>query len=907
MSRKICIFAVALLAMAVALTPLASAQTVHFVGIGSSALFNGVSLAAYNDLILGKSLVNATNGTPAGHCPIGDTCSKHHGTYTAVCKDTRTNSSSVSPVNQSGTVAIEWVQDDTTSTALDVWADLNVDSVVGLRCFLARPATTFALTSAVGATSTGAVPALWGDSTADSTLLAPAFAALGGSGGVPFTAGLTDIRPEDGVLATARILGSGNGSNPNPDGAAFNCSVSDKSDTVPTPLDPYGAPCWYIYSFALGYYQLSGFPYDSGNGAQAGIGSNILSGETSSTSATQPVLFGLPGLTDPLSGAAIPGTIQTFPVGEAPIIFVTNRSNTTTGLGQPIGSFTTLANGNCYGPGATAPCYPNTGQPTTYVSDGSYYARNVWDQNPWPMVNNLYPALSGGNGNGVCPDSTGECHVTRRPLGNMFANGDCEGDNSSFTWPLAPAISGGLRATIPNHAIFPITLFLREPLSGTYNTTEFTEIRRMGTPGGSMGSAGVSGFSLPSNPEQPYVAAETFERVPYVSNESYVDPVANQALNQQCQNDFGEAPIGPNPNNEGFRIRGIGTGQVFNGSKTAVDGTQGVLQVPDSIAYGFFSFGNVSKLATANSTAFPTKKFGYLMIDATDPLFDNYENAIPGSSGATAVVSTGNGTNVEGEPSCEGTGTTVAGSCPFSLAYPLHQEPGQPAGNAAMTNASTPLSWGELPACGGAAPQPACTAVAIWHTPVAGDASANCPVGSPCTYPHLRDGSYPAWSELRLLCDTAVTSCSSDALGAEALVQNLQFDIHSSAAHGIPDLLPFSDAASGGLSFNPPYGDVKFIRDHYNYVATNDTYLHGNFTPFDPCANTTSHQSNTQVVFGGAGTSCSLNTPVNGPPTAECGGDAGGYIRAAVAANYTPYPATVAPGCASTGSIGDLQ
>lgn len=902
MSRKICIFAVALLALAVALTPLASAQ-VHYVGVGSSAMYKGISLAAYNDLVIGKNLSAAA---PAGHCPAGHVCAPKHWTTTttAFCKDTRTNSSAQSPANQNGTLAIEWVEDTTAGVALDAWAYLNVDSTVGLRCFLARPATSLVVTAAAGTAGANNIShSLFADNSVDQNYDAAIQTLLNEPAGTPFTAGMTDIRAEDGALATQRILGSGHGSNPNPDGAVYNCSVSDSSDTVPTPLDPYGAPCWYIYSFALGYYQFSGFPYDPGNtGAQAGIGSNILSGEIGSTSATQPVLFGLPGLTDPISGAAVPGTIQTFPVGEAPIIFVTNRTNIATGLGQPIGNFTALANGNCYGPGATAPCYSNTGQPAGYTSDGSYYARNVWDQNPWPMVANVYPSLTGGNGNGVCPDGLSDCHVTRRPLGNLFANGDCEGDNSSFTWPLSPAVSGGLRATIPNHAIFPITVFLREPLSGTYNTTEFTEIRRMGTPGGSMGSAGFGGFSLPGSP---WVAGDTFERVPYVSNESYVDPVANEALNQQCQNDFGEAPVGPNPNNEGFRIRGIGTGEVINGHAALINGTEGVLNTPDSIAYTFFSFGNVSNLAT--SGAFPSRKFGYLMIDATDPLFDNYENAIPGSGGATAVVTTANGANVEGEPICEGGGAPVAGSCPFSLPYPTHQEPGQPAGNAAYGNAATPLSWGELPACGGAG-QPLCQANTIWHTTVAADASAACPVGVPCTYPHIRDGSYPAWSELRMLCDTALASCpvATDPLGAEALIQNLQSDVHNSAAFGIPDLLPFNDGAAVA-GFPAPYGDVSFIRDHYQYAATNDTYLHGNFTPFDPCANTTSHQSNIVVTYGGPGTFCAANTPVNGPPTAECGGDAGGIIRAAVAANYVPYPAAVAPGCASVGTIGDLQ
>src|SRR5208282_1725984 len=109
--------------------------------------------------------------------------------------------------------------------------------------------------------------------------------------------------------------------------------------------------------------------------------------------------------------------------------------------------------------------------------------------------------------------------------------------------------------------------------------------------------------------------AGSYERAPYISQESNViigQPGADP-LNLQCPAKFG----GETGGGEGFRIRGIGTGEVTNGFSNVVNG--GVLNTPDSLTYTFFSFGNVSKLASS-------VKYGYLMIDGVDPLFQDYSN-----------------------------------------------------------------------------------------------------------------------------------------------------------------------------------------------------------------------------------------------------------------------------------------
>jgi hypothetical protein len=760
MRRLNSLFAVLALAAAVAVVPVANAQNVHFIAAGSSAMWQGFAIAAFNDV----SAAAVTACQSGGH-----TCVARHWTTTtangnAYVKDSRTNSSGTAPLLQFGNTWIVWVQDTTAGTTTDVWAYVSVDSTVGVRTYLAAPRAKVVLApGASGSAGAAKIAAnLFTGNAPDSPLDATAFAAVNGQ---TLTAGMTDIRPEDALLATNRSLGSTTDGSGNP------------GDTVPEAGAPYGAPYWDIYSFELGY----GAYNAASTAAAQGIGQPILSGEPGSGANAQPVLFALPGLNDPFSGAAVPNTITVYPVGESPIIFAVNRSNAN-GLGQVIASYQSL--GNCYGAGLTSCQKDNTGQPAGYTSDGSYYVRNVWDQHPWPSVAGTYPDLnfpSSGPCSIVANQSLPECHVTRRPLGNLFTGGDCEGDSSAFTWPLDPSTQG-LRAQVPNRQIFPINLFLREALSGTYNTTEYTVIRRYGQAGSNVGSGG------------------TFERPAYVSQESNVIQPGDSALNKQCGADFGEV----NPANEGSRIRGIGTGEVLNGPGAPNTNNQDGLQfTPDSLAYAFWSFGNFSKLAKNTS-------YGYLTIDGIDPLFQDYSNSV------------GN--------------------------------PGQPAAPGA------PLTWGEFPSCTPGAGGLGCDVNSIW--------------GANPSYPHLRDGSYPAWSELRLICDTAVFSCNTDPTGAVALLEHIQDDIHNAAPGSVADFLPFGQDGTFGAG---GYGDVGFIRDHFSYVAAHDAALHAGTAPFPTTSPTTNHQSNVQVVF-----TCNGGTPVDGPtPVQECGGDVGGAIVAA--------------------------
>jgi len=133
----------------------------------------------------------------------------------------------------------------------------------------------------------------------------------------------------------------------------------------------------------------------------------------------------------------------------------------------------------------------------------------------------------------------------------------------------------------------PIFPWLREPLSGTYTTTEFNVLRNTGT-------------------THPFVTSDTMENGVNPANAN------NNPLNLNCTGS----------GSQGKRQRGIGTGEVMNGVGTA----GGVLNTKDGIAYTFYGFGNVSKMAGNAS-------YGYLTLDGTDPIFLSYTGSEPGQNG----------------------------------------------------------------------------------------------------------------------------------------------------------------------------------------------------------------------------------------------------------------------------------
>ena len=158
--------------------------------------------------------------------------------------------------------------------------------------------------------------------------------------------------------------------------------------------------------------------------------------------------------------------------------------------------------------------------------------------------------------------------------------------------------------------------FVREPLSGTYNTTEAT-VMRYPTMYLNTTGEGVT--------QEKYTACSGV--------------VQNPLAGQTCAVHSGS----------GFRYRGIGTGEVVNGVLHSNDGTE-VANKADGIAYAFFSYGNVSALADNSA-------FGYIQLNGVDPIFASYNSKLdPGQPTAAHGMIPG-AADVSGGtfPACENT------------------------------------------------------------------------------------------------------------------------------------------------------------------------------------------------------------------------------------------------------------
>ena len=228
-----------------------------------------------------------------------------------------------------------------------------------------------------------------------------------------------------------------------------------------------------------------------------------------------------------------------------------------------------------------------------------------------------------------------------------------------------------------------IQAYLREPLSGTMNTTEYTVFRYWDKSGKSQ-ETGVN---------------------------------ANNPLSKACTSG-------------GSRFRAIGTGEEVKSvlNSVAQHGT-------DGIGYTFFSYGNVSSIANSAS-------FGYLTLNGIDGIFHKY------------------GTHIDpGQP-------TIVGALPGSANLP-----------------ST---------CAGGAGSFPCAENKIW--------SGN------LSFPNLRNGSYRAWSVLRVVSNGTALS------NANLLVSGAQ----TYAVNTVPDFVPAIKVAA-----NDP--GLALLRSHYTQMGVGPT------------------------------------------------------------------------------------
>jgi len=538
MTRIKFLFAAALVAAVVAVTPAARAQeqaclnsvnspncNAHVVGGGSSAQFLSAGIGAD---ALALSVTSTANGTGVGvpnttaNASNPNNCATT-GAANAVYHWSASNGAEVVDNRDSrilpevGNVWIVWLaacSDNTGNTGVtDIWTDVSIDSTVGNRVFFAMQkgaavgGAQFVVLSTAGTTGGNKIPAgLMPDGTADVALPANIPLALGNTsaGGLFINVGLTDIRPEDAYAATTRAM------------TALNTSTYK----------------------GLGYI-----------GATSNIGAPIQSALSGSTAQATPVKFQLSGGTDPISKVSPVRASVTIPLGAAPIVFAINR-----------GSGYTSASG------------------TTYPVDLA---------------------------TGIAPDS----HVTgqKYPLANLFdGTTACNTSNAAIGW------SNGVPTTNVG-----LQLAIREPLSGTMNTTEFNLFRSFGNTNDSQEVGVINPFNKPYNP-----------------------------LNLAC------ATGSPTGN----RVRGIGTGEIV----------KWIGNNANTMGYFFWGFANVG-----GSPALNTASFNYLTLDGIDPLFS--------APGAYSTCSGGTAPNNDGaicgsNSDCFATGAGTAGTC-SGAASPNQQFP----------------------------------------------------------------------------------------------------------------------------------------------------------------------------------------------------------------------------------------
>jgi hypothetical protein len=283
-------FAVVVLTAIVGLACAAHAQ-VQFVGVGSSAMFNTISAAAFTDLCSSRT------GSDCRHWSAKGKNSADNQNW-AQGVDSR---NSAIPV-EAGSFFVAW---DNNSTPIKIWSYLNVDTIVGERLFFAVPRATQQIDS--GALSTAGqnlVPSqiLLNRQTSadqpDETAGIPS--AVLSAIQTTFTAAISDVRPEDAKFEVNRILATfatnGNGlgyGNP----ANTTCFQPPDSWTVSNIL---GCPIYGTWG-----------------------GRSV------------PVQYSITG-TDPFT-AKPAWKYKTIEVGAEPIMFVYNKSNAS-GLGAVDGS-----------------------------------------------------------------------------------------------------------------------------------------------------------------------------------------------------------------------------------------------------------------------------------------------------------------------------------------------------------------------------------------------------------------------------------------------------------------------------------------------------------------------------------------------------------------------------------------
>jgi hypothetical protein len=276
---------------------------------GSSALWQTMALGAYN-------------GTTAGGCPNATA-------YVPPCYHWTSGSNKLTlvdsrPATANNDAATVWVVWDSATTAANgipnIWLFAKVDSVVGDRCFFAKPAcritdtlnpTTNADWSAAGKNQ---ITVVWGN---DTTLPTAVFNYVSAPANLAVNVAATNIRPEDAWWAMARTnsaLGASTVSSHSDgtDGLGYNSN--NASGVAPNYVTATTGEC-------------------SGLSQAAAVGTPVYSAfqTTSTSSDTANVLaFNILGK-DPITCSSL-ATYTVASIGAAPVVFVASRTNQLSGL-----------------------------------------------------------------------------------------------------------------------------------------------------------------------------------------------------------------------------------------------------------------------------------------------------------------------------------------------------------------------------------------------------------------------------------------------------------------------------------------------------------------------------------------------------------------------------------------------
>jgi hypothetical protein len=457
------------------------------------------------------------------------------------------------------------------------------------------------------------------------------------------------------------------------------------------------------------------------------------------------------------------------------------------------------------------------------------------------FVNNADSTSSYGFGVGQ-PTNYLHHDVLHKVLAQIFEGVDsCTGDLLPSVTSTG-AFSGAYGGSIPG-AGQPIQAVVREPLSGTYNTFEFTGVRTFS--GSGLNAQAPTGVMIGLNK---ITTATTTAGPSWQSDQesSQEDDVRNNLPTGPATgwtSGTNSANCSPTPNgsqncgdplyNEtgsvdstsacgtGVKARAIGTGEEVSATLASFNSVTGGLTpgwtIKDGIGYAFWGYSNFKPACSGTVTnagggvATCSVYTGhYLTVDSIDPFF-----------------------NTEG------------GGYPLTVAAPAIENPN------------------------GANNFPQCAAVDI------SGAAFPCPQ---IPFPHIYDGKYPLWTFYRIVTFANITTktATQGTVTTPQAVLNVVANAEIEAAPGstkqLSDFVPFLNSLTQNGTTGAWTGNLNLgvFRVHYLNSATPPNNGHSGCAPFTP-----------GVRGDGSFTGVSLQGGTTGHTTClvDAGGDVGGTVK----------------------------